>query len=63
MKKLQSKRKDLIEFNKDQAVTNISLEPELDTLRDELVQLINEQNALKEKQVMLYSRLCKWKYK
>ena len=59
MKKLQSKRKDLIEFNKDQAVTNISLEPELDTLRDELVQLINEQNALKEKQVMLCSQLCK----
>ena len=59
MKKLQSKRKDLIEFNKDQAVTNISLEPELDTLREELVQLINEQNALKEKQVMLCSQLCK----
>ena len=59
MKKLQRKRKSLIEFNKDQAVTNISLEPEIGTLRNELVQLINEQNALKEKQVMLYSQLCK----
>lgn len=59
MKKLQTKRKNLIEFNKDQAVTNISLEPEINTLRDELVQLINEQNALKEKQVKLCSDLCK----
>lgn len=59
MKKLQTKRKNLIEFNKGQAVTNISLEPEINTLRDELVQLINEQNALKEKQVKLYSDLCK----
>ncbi|XP_057295371.1 uncharacterized protein LOC130623857 [Hydractinia symbiolongicarpus] len=57
-KKLLRKRDELITSNKDQAVTNMSLEPEIKLLKDNIVELASQQNELKDKHVQLQQRLA-----
>lgn len=56
-KKLLRKRDELITSNKDQAVTNMSLEPEIKLLKENIVELARQQNELKDKHVQLQQRL------
>lgn len=57
VKKLQKMREDLIAENKDLAVTNLSMEPEITQLREELTRLAQQQNILKETYVKHQSEI------
>jgi len=59
VKSLQKKIENISSENKDQAVTNISLEPELEHLREELVRLATQQNELKEKYTQMTRQISK----
>ena len=57
---MQRKIEELNSEIKDQAVTNLSMEPEVNHLQEEIVQLANRQNDLKQKYAQMQSQLSKY---
>ena len=62
-KKVKDLRKNIENLTseiKDLAVTNLSLEPELQNTREELINLAKDQNQLKQKYVEIQSQLSEY---
>jgi len=57
VKKMQRKIEEMSSQIKDTAVTNLSMEPEVRHLQEEIVQLANRQNDLKQKYAQMQSQL------
>lgn len=57
VKELKNKRNNLIQSNKDQAVFNISLQPELESMKEKLSEAVLLQSSKKEEYDILKSKL------
>ena len=56
-KNLKQKCEEMENFNKDQAVTNLSLEPEIKILKEKLSELSQQQNELRDRYLNLQTKL------
>ncbi|XP_047142405.1 vacuolar protein sorting-associated protein 37 isoform X1 [Hydra vulgaris] len=57
-KKLRRKLKDLLQLNKDLAVTNTSMQPEFEITKENLLSLVKEQKELRDKYDFIYQKIA-----